>query len=72
MKKTVINNIYKPVLLVLLMLMPVIAVAQDEDTEFEDDVDDEVAMPINGYVAASLLGGCAMGYVLLKRGQKVS
>jgi len=72
MKKTVINNIYKTVLLVLLMLTPVIATAQDEDTEFEDDVDDEVAMPINGYVAASLMAGCAMGYVVLKRGQKVS
>lgn len=74
MRKIIADKIYKPTLYFLLMLAPVLANAQefDEGDGDGDDVDDEVAMPINGYIAASLLAGCAMGYVLLKRESKVS
>ena len=79
MKKLSIKTIYKPVLLFLLMLMPVLATAQsgtgfgDGDGE-GDDVDDEVAppTPINGYTAAVLITGCALGYILLRRREKLS
>lgn len=77
MKKQIVKIIYKPALLFLVMLMPALAMAQG-GTEFDegdgdgDDVDDEVTVPINGYVAASLLAGCTIGYVLLRRDTKVS
>ncbi|WP_294823595.1 hypothetical protein, partial [uncultured Flavobacterium sp.] len=62
MKKTIINIIYKPSLLFLFLLLPALSIAQEdeEDIEFEDDVDDEVVVPINGYLAASLFAGCAI------------
>lgn len=73
MKRTISEKLYKPALLFLLMLMPIAGVAQDEDTEFEDDVNDEVVeAPINGYTGLALIAGCALGYMLLKRETKVS
>lgn len=72
MKKSIIKNIYKPLLLFFLFMMPVLATAQefDEGDGDGDDVDDEA--PIDGYVTIALVAGCALGYVLIERKTKLS
>ncbi len=75
MKKKILKKLYKPTALFLLMLMPALAMAQDfeEGDGDGDDVDDEVQpeAPINNYMAFTLIAGCGLGYVVLRRESKV-
>jgi hypothetical protein len=41
--------------------------AQEDDTEFEDDVNDEA--PIDSLIYAGLIGGAILGYRLLRKGE---
>jgi hypothetical protein len=40
---------------------------EEDDTEFEDDVNDEA--PIDSLIYAGLIGGAILGYRLLRKGE---
>ncbi|RZJ63747.1 MAG: hypothetical protein EOO45_20310 [Flavobacterium sp.] len=74
MKKITIKKFYAAA--VFCFLLPIGAMAQDEGFDDGDgdgdDVDDEVAMPIDNNLLALLVSGCALGYVLLRKGEKLN
>ena len=69
------NSILKKLYIAgVFFLLPLGAFAQDEGfDEGEgdgDDVNDEVAVPIDGAIVPMLMAGCALGFVLLRKGEK--
>lgn len=70
--KSIKQNIYKPAICFFLLLLPIITTAQDfgDGDGDGDDVNDEA--PIDGYVTVTLIAGCVLGYILIKRETKLS
>ncbi|RZJ60284.1 MAG: hypothetical protein EOO45_24630 [Flavobacterium sp.] len=63
MKKITIKKFYAAA--VFCFLLPIGVMAQDEG--FDDNVDDEVAMPLDNHIITTLLSACLGGYILLKK-----
>lgn len=62
----IISRFFKVTVIVFFALFATATYAQD-DTGFEDDVNDEPETNINSLVAFGLIAGAGLGYTLLKR-----
>lgn len=68
-----IANFKRTLFVLLIMMMIPFAAAAQDDIDFEDDVDDEEQprTPINNLLMAGLIVGTAIGYRFLKKDQTV-
>ena len=60
-----------PLFFAMMFSTNIYAQDEEEDTGFEDDVDDEANLPIDSLLYAGLAGGALLGYRLLKKGETV-